>query len=261
MKRDRCPARRVRVKTYDVTSEVISSIRAGPRARAARPHHAKNCITKAPCARDRGAGHNLTMSAASTPPVARTDSAEREFKRLDTNQSGTLSRSEVYAGLREKGLPASKEQIDAWFAKVDGDGDGEITLDEYRNFANGRIAECREVYSQVDKDGDGRLTTDELRSAAQSLGFSVSAEQLRQVHRAADVDNDGVVSFDERVAMASNRRCGKSVDSNLRGSNHASAGLSPFSCCCRPSTRRLSSRPLDRSISSRPRPSTLRRRR
>ena len=135
------------------------------------------------------------------PGVRRLESTEHEFRRLDSDGSGALSHDEVKEGLRQRGLPASKEAIGGFFAKADLNGDGKISIEEYRTFVRERIAELQEVYTSVDANGDGRLTTDELRRAAQRLGFSVSAEQLRRVQEVADRDHDGAVSFDEFVTF------------------------------------------------------------
>lgn len=138
-----------------------------------------------------------------TPPrheSTRHESTEHEFRRLDSDSSGALSRGEVCEGLRKRGLPASKETIDAFFAKADLNGDGMISIDEYRVFASERVTELQTTYRTVDRNGDGRLTSDELRQAARALGFTrVSSAQLRQVHEAADRNSDGVVTFDEFV--------------------------------------------------------------
>lgn len=68
---------------------------------------------------------------------------------------------------------------------------------EYKAFALNRIAELRAVYDSIDNNNDGHLTTEELRQAANTLGLRISSEQLRELHRRADSDHDGRISFDE----------------------------------------------------------------
>ena len=121
---------------------------------------------------------------------------EHEFFRLDSSRSGTLSKEEVAEGLRGRGLPCSKDDIERFFRRVDVNGDGVIGEEEYRKFAIERVEECRSVYQTVDENGDGRLTAAELRSAARHLGFSISSSQLRSLLNQAQEQSDGVIPFE-----------------------------------------------------------------
>ena len=137
------------------------------------------------------------------PPAPRTlgeptltTKLEHEFHRLDSSRSGTLSKEEVAEGLRGRGLPCSKDDIERFFRRVDVNGDGVIGEEEYRKFAIERVEECRSVYQTVDENGDGRLTAAELRSAARHLGFSISSSQLRSLLNQAQEQSDGVIPFE-----------------------------------------------------------------
>ena len=137
------------------------------------------------------------------PPAPRTlgeptltTKLEHEFHRLDSSRSGTLSKEEVAEGLRGRGLPCSKDDIERFFRRVDVNGDGVIGEEEYRKFAIERVEECRSVYQTVDENGDGRLTAAELRSAAHHLGFSISSSQLRSLLNQAQEQSDGVIPFE-----------------------------------------------------------------
>ena len=125
-----------------------------------------------------------------------TTKLEHEFHRLDSSRSGTLSKEEVAEGLRGRGLPCSKDDIERFFRRVDVNGDGVIGEEEYRKFAIERVEECRSVYQTVDENGDGRLTAAELRSAAHHLGFSISSSQLRSLLNQAQEQSDGVIPFE-----------------------------------------------------------------
>ena len=126
---------------------------------------------------------------------------DREFSLIDVDGSGSLDRQEVIDACRTRGLPAASERIDAFFQRADIDGDGKISAAEYRSFARERVAELRTVYDRMDVDGDGRLTANEMRRAARSLGFKITAEQLRRAYIHADSNRDGTISFDEFVSF------------------------------------------------------------
>ena len=125
------------------------------------------------------------------------DLSKRDFQRLDSDQDGRLSKEEVRNGLRSRGLPASKQDVDTFFERADENGDGHISTAEYDKWVALRVKEIRAVYNTVDENGDGRLTTDELRAAAKKLGFTISHEQLRGMFKHANREHDGVISFDD----------------------------------------------------------------
>ncbi len=65
--------------------------------------------------------------------------------------------------------PMSREDaLKDLFSKIDADGDGKITKDEFENAlgAGGtNLAQADDVFGKLDKDGDGKVTLDEMSSA------------------------------------------------------------------------------------------------
>ena len=65
--------------------------------------------------------------------------------------------------------PMSREDaLKDLFSKIDADGDGKITKDEFENAlgAGGtNLAQADDVFGKLDKDGDGSVTMDEMSSA------------------------------------------------------------------------------------------------
>jgi Ca2+-binding EF-hand superfamily protein len=59
-----------------------------------------------------------------------------EFRRLDQDGSGTLTKQKVADALRARGLHCSKEDIEGFFKRVDLDGNGAIDEAEFRNFVS-----------------------------------------------------------------------------------------------------------------------------
>jgi len=106
------------------------------------------------------------------------------FEKLDTDKSGTLSREELKAGLRNytplrkaPGFGNYNEEFkteihadaDALFNSVDFDNDGEITDVELRvhlrEFSKYTDAAISNVFELLDVDGNGGIDRTELRSA------------------------------------------------------------------------------------------------
>ncbi|KAL2130343.1 hypothetical protein VTI74DRAFT_6569 [Chaetomium olivicolor] len=66
-----------------------------------------------------------------------------------------------------------------------------------------QVAQYREVFEIFDKDGTGDITADELGQVMKELGLNPSDEELRDLINEVDLNKDGVISFDEFLALMS----------------------------------------------------------
>ncbi|KAL2270086.1 hypothetical protein VTJ83DRAFT_2270 [Remersonia thermophila] len=66
-----------------------------------------------------------------------------------------------------------------------------------------QVATFKEVFSVFDKDGTGDITADELGEVMRELGLNPTASELRDLVNEADLNNDGVISFEEFLALMS----------------------------------------------------------
>lgn len=123
----------------------------------------------------------VSSDAIAQPVVA---AAATEFKAMDTNRDGKVSRDEHAAGAR------------AAFQKMDGNHDGKVTASEmeaaHRAIAGGDAAadsvSAADKIKAVDQDGDGVLT------AAEHAGAS------RTMFDRMDADHDGLLTPGEMAA-------------------------------------------------------------
>ena len=51
------------------------------------------------------------------------------------------------------------------------------------------------VAQAFDKDGSGKISEDELRTVMQSLGETLTDDELREMIREADTDGDGEINY------------------------------------------------------------------
>ncbi|WP_067560943.1 EF-hand domain-containing protein [Halofilum ochraceum] len=102
-----------------------------------------------------------------------------DFKRVDINDDGVISRSEARA------MPASLKEA---FARVDTDGDDNVSPAEYRA-ATVNLLEGLD-FATLDRDGDGVIGTDEAHRVP----------ELRASFGRIDTDNDGLISKKEFAA-------------------------------------------------------------
>ena len=104
------------------------------------------------------------------------DETEREaaklakFSEIDTDGSGSLTKSEITAHMTAK----VAERVDKRFAKGDTNGDGTISVEEFsaagKNRRGKRGERRAEMLEKFDTDRDGQLSETE-RQAARDAGF------------------------------------------------------------------------------------------
>ncbi|MFB4292602.1 EF-hand domain-containing protein [Nonomuraea sp. ATR24] len=143
--------------------------------------------------------------------------AERNFKDLDTDGDGALTRDD-YVALAERRCtaagvapdsPQGRSVVEAYAATwasharaMDLDHDEQITLDEYvRSFESmvrsGTMSQVlapmfRATFELADRDGDGALAAEEFRAL-----WSRPADGLAAAFQEADADGDGRISYEE----------------------------------------------------------------
>ncbi|KAG7284816.1 hypothetical protein NEMBOFW57_009431 [Staphylotrichum longicolle] len=71
------------------------------------------------------------------------------------------------------------------------------------NLSPETIAQYKEVFEIFDKDGGGDITAAELGQVMRELGLNPSESELRDLVNEADLNNDGVISFEEFLALMS----------------------------------------------------------
>lgn len=105
--------------------------------------------------------------------------ADIDFKRVDVNEDGVISRSEARA------MPASLKEA---FAQVDTDDDDNVSPAEYRA-ATVNLLEGLD-FATLDRDGDGVIGTDEAGRVP----------ELRSSFARIDTDDDNLISKKEFAA-------------------------------------------------------------
>jgi Ca2+-binding EF-hand superfamily protein len=54
-----------------------------------------------------------------------------------------------------------------------------------------------QVFKKFDKDGNGLLTADEIMNTMKSLGFEIRLEDVKELVKEMDENNDGKISYEE----------------------------------------------------------------
>ncbi|CAH9147524.1 unnamed protein product [Cuscuta epithymum] len=128
------------------------------------------------------------------------------FMRFDLDRDGSLTQLELAALLRSIGLKSSNgDQIHALSAHIDADGNGSIEFDELVRAIlpdlNKQVLinqeQLMEVFQSFDKDGSGYITAAELAGQMAKMGQPLTYRELTEMMREADMNGDGVISFNE----------------------------------------------------------------
>lgn len=107
------------------------------------------------------------------------------FKKLDADQSGTISKEEAKGPLAEN------------FDEIDADGDGEITKDEMKAAAKERGGDRGGKMKEADTDESGSIS----KAEAEAAGLDRLVEHFDEL----DADGDGEVTKEEMKAAAEKR--------------------------------------------------------
>jgi len=129
------------------------------------------------------------------------------FSVFDKDGDGTISEKELGTVMRALGLNPTEEELTQMVQEVDTDGNGEVDFDEFCSMMIRRMEdedgdeEILEAFQVIDRDGDGFISEADLKDLMTNLGEKVTEEELKDMIREVDLDNDGQVSFAEFVAM------------------------------------------------------------
>ncbi|XP_044462027.1 calcium-dependent protein kinase 1-like [Mangifera indica] len=126
------------------------------------------------------------------------------FKMIDTDDSGQITFEELKAGLKRVGANLKESEIYDLMQAADVDNSGTIDYGEFIAATLHLNKIEREdhlfaAFSYFDKDGSGYITPDELQQACEEFG--IEDVRLEEMIREVDQDNDGLIDYNEFVAM------------------------------------------------------------
>ncbi|XP_062158251.1 calcium-dependent protein kinase SK5-like [Alnus glutinosa] len=125
------------------------------------------------------------------------------FKRMDTDNSGTITLDELKGGLQQVSSELMESEIKDLMAAADFDNSGTI---DYGEFVAATLhlnklerENLLSAFYFFDKDSSGYITIDELQQACKEFGLSEG--HLDEMIKEIDQDNDGRIDYEEFAAM------------------------------------------------------------
>jgi len=131
------------------------------------------------------------------------------FNQIDVNGDGKINQEELYKGLKSKIKSSTLEKdVAQIFKNIDMDNNGYI---EYEEFVRAAVSKEKFLNTNVlkfafryfDKDDSGEITFDEIESVFKEsiADKSKVRESLTQIIKEVDTNGDGVIDFNEFVAI------------------------------------------------------------
>ncbi|XP_057483722.1 calmodulin-2/4-like [Actinidia eriantha] len=140
-----------------------------------------------------------------------TDDQLAEFKEafilFDVDCIGRITTKGLGKVMRSLGQNPTEAELQDMINEVDADGNGTIDFPEFLNLMARKMKdtaseeELKETFQVFDKDQDGFISAADLSHVMTKLGEKLTDEDINCIIRAADVDGDGQINYEEFVKL------------------------------------------------------------
>merc|ERR1711936_883765 len=125
------------------------------------------------------------------------------FAFFDQDNNGYIELEELVIVFGTLGVEVTKEELKQKIDDVDVERNGKISFSEFVALMRETITDIhdekrlKEAFSIFDSDGNGEIDIDELDTMMKKLGQELECGQIKEMIKAADLDRDGKISWDE----------------------------------------------------------------
>ncbi|KAG6785868.1 hypothetical protein POTOM_007455 [Populus tomentosa] len=135
---------------------------------------------------------------------------------IDKDADGLITLEELATIVQSLDRRPTIEEIRDMICEVDIDGNGTLNFEEFLNVMGRKqkiglmhlqflqenvTEELKEAFKVFDRNQDGYISGSELRQVMMNLGERLTEEEAEQMIREADLDGDGLVSYEEFSRM------------------------------------------------------------
>ncbi|XP_075241919.1 neo-calmodulin-like [Convolutriloba macropyga] len=127
------------------------------------------------------------------------------FSLFDEDGDGTITTKELGTIMRQLGMNPSEAELQEMVDEVDEDGNGEIDFDEFLSMMMKKMKETdhEEDYRQAFQkfadvhSGGYYVSPESLKKVMASLGERLTHEEVEEMMRMADTNQDGLLHYEE----------------------------------------------------------------
>jgi calmodulin len=138
--------------------------------------------------------------------VAQSEEISEMFDHFDKDNDGIIHRDELGSVLESMGMHLNDHEKEAMVTKLDADGDGDITKDEFTHWmlSHRHTDEeedlkqtAKRIFQMFDTDGGGTVSVEEFQVEMNKLNSGMDINEITALVREFDTDGDGEISLEE----------------------------------------------------------------
>lgn len=132
---------------------------------------------------------------------------QKVFDIFDRNKDGSIGTKELRFVIKSFGITPTEDELQDIINEADTNGNGIIDFEEFVNVATRTIKdaeaedELRQAFRVFDEDENGVISAADLHHAMTHLGDKMSEEEVDEMIREADINNDKQINYEEFITM------------------------------------------------------------
>jgi len=129
------------------------------------------------------------------------------YKLFDRDGDDLVTWQELGNVMRSLGQNPTEDELKDMVNEADDNGNGYVDFDEFLVTMTKKVKEAdsgdefREAFRIFDTQGDGFISAEKLKHVATTLGETLTDDEINEMIREADKDDNGIVDFNEFVDM------------------------------------------------------------
>lgn len=140
---------------------------------------------------------------------AKVDQIREAFNVFDKDNDGFITLKELGTVMRSLGQNPTETELHDIIKQYDRDESGTIDFIEFFDLMYKKMKETEmeqeilEIFEALDRDGNGVLSGQEIQSVMDLVGVHLTNDQVAELIKQADLDEDGCLNFSEFFRMMS----------------------------------------------------------
>jgi len=139
------------------------------------------------------------------------DELRKSFDLFDTDKDGRITSSELLSAFKLWGKDVTVDEVQSIIRQVDTDKNGTVEFEEFVKLMEDyeehylrhtdEDVQLFEAFKMFDHNGDNVIDAQEIKLTMQFLGEDISDRDVAAMIKEADMDNDGMINFEEFKRM------------------------------------------------------------